>query len=150
MTIHKLISVLEFYDEWMAGFSGTDPRQFSETDYASAIIPRAVIRRHLRWMIRQTLVTLKTEVPLTRQAIEKAHRWLGYIQGELRAMGDFTVSQLREHSRTESSGDGQQPSIGAEVPTGSGEKGPSPSDLTEDQDDAISESLAGGQNRVGN
>jgi hypothetical protein len=31
--------------------------------------------------------------------IEKANRWLGFIQGVLWIEGIFTIAQLREHSR---------------------------------------------------
>jgi len=33
--------------------------------------------------------------------IEKAMRWLGFIQGVLWSIGDFTVDELRTHSRSE-------------------------------------------------
>jgi len=31
--------------------------------------------------------------------IEKAMRWIGFIQGVLWSLGDFTVDELRSHSR---------------------------------------------------
>jgi len=33
--------------------------------------------------------------------IEKAMRWLGFVQGVLWLHGDFTLDQMREHNRCE-------------------------------------------------
>lgn len=35
---------------------------------------------------------------------DKAHRWLGYVQGIFHALGLWSLDQLREHSRGEPEG----------------------------------------------
>lgn len=98
MTVEKLITVLGFYYD-NALFTERPPIQLNDRMYAGLeeITPEAM-KRHLRGMIDQCLY--KFIPPGHTQDIEKAHRWLGYIQGELRAMGKYSINQMREHSRS--------------------------------------------------
>lgn len=52
------------------------------------------IGRHLRWMCQQ--------IPgfLAEGRADKAQRWLGFVQGVLWSLGDYSLDELKEHSRT--------------------------------------------------
>jgi hypothetical protein len=115
MTVSKLIEVLEFYRDFLHQ-KGISPVQFSETCYGLKAPDPLLVKRHLAWMVREQSATLQTETPLSRPSVEKAMRWLGYIQGELRALGYFSVGELRDHSRTVSNAreaDREDVSLGA-------------------------------------
>lgn len=86
MTTTKLIEVVRFYNHYMdevrnaiADEVPTDPSNYS----------------HLMWMCDRIEFDF---VPAGE--IDKAMRWLGFIQGCLLCKGDFTLSQLRDHSRS--------------------------------------------------
>ena len=50
-----------------------------------------VIDKHLAWMCSESIKFVQ------KGEIEKAHRWLGFIQGVLWKEGAFTLNDLREH-----------------------------------------------------
>ena len=74
-------------------------RQIAYT-YDRALCPLSGIKEsgtrleHTRWMCRQIADDF-----VANDKIEKANRWLGFIQGVLWIEGIFTIAQLREHSR---------------------------------------------------
>lgn len=59
--------------------------------------PKLILLNHLAWMCVRAQTFLIHNNP---EDFRKAATWLGYIQGELRALKLFTVNELREHSRT--------------------------------------------------
>lgn len=93
MTITKLRSVIEFYCRWLdtRAVCQERPEDPSHLD-------------HLLWMTTQCLGKfllergIEEDTPHTE--IDKAHRWLGYIQGCLLCRGHFTLTELRDHSRS--------------------------------------------------
>lgn len=97
MTNEKLHNVLDTYDVELAHYNGI--AQFNEDQYAGkSRIPSVDVKCHIRWMIHECLTRFIPPGP--EHDINKAHRWLGYIQGEMRALGMYTVSELRDHSRS--------------------------------------------------
>lgn len=48
---------------------------------------------HVNWMCLQVIAFVNDA------RIEKANRWLGYIQGQLQAFDIFTLAELKEHNR---------------------------------------------------
>lgn len=99
MTPEKLASAMDFYDLELRG--GERPAlisRFSREQYAQKQLDPFWVRCHLRWMIDEMKAFYLLD-------IEKAMRWLGYIQGELRGMGLYSTSELRDHSRTEKGAD---------------------------------------------
>ncbi len=48
---------------------------------------------HAHWMVREAITFIAAG------RIEKAHRWLGFIQGVLWSCGHFTIDQMKEHNR---------------------------------------------------
>lgn len=113
MTLEKLIEVLRFYDAHLAQTAGVEPERLGDvgmrirSKWAMDALP---LRRHLRWMVKECLEVHLKDVRKpapdlqtaenTLNGWHKALRWLGYIQGELRALGDFSIDDLRSHSRT--------------------------------------------------
>lgn len=66
-------------------------KELSSQGQENREIDPAAMRSHLKWMCQQILDGMVTG--------SKAQRWIGYIQGELRALGIFTIGQLRYHTR---------------------------------------------------
>lgn len=122
MTPDKLWEVLERYDRELA--AGDVPvRRFDQAEYGlRGEMPRAVFLAHCRWMCRRCLDVFRPEyarllesvpppdrygivpaddVLTAREPLEKAMRWLGYVQGVCNARGVYSCSELREHSRTD-------------------------------------------------
>ena len=50
----------------------------------------------------ERLMYVSTMLPKMKQFedVEKAHRWLGFVQGVLWAEGIFTIDEMREHNRS--------------------------------------------------
>jgi len=108
MTNEKLKSTLRFYYDALTSldqpFCGrfikefpVTAKQLDETEYGYNYIDVGSLAAHLAWMCRRCLDAFILEGP--GQDIGKAHRWLGYSQGELRAAQVSTISELRDHSR---------------------------------------------------
>lgn len=123
MTPETLWSALTFYDRELAA-AGHRVRQFDEAEYGlRGEMPRAVLLAHCRWMCRRCLDVFRPEYEAAgtgyvdpafdaaaqaaenavaaRELLEKAMRWLGYVQGVCNARGVYSCSELREHSRAD-------------------------------------------------
>jgi hypothetical protein len=87
LTSDKLQSVFRFYEQALtqklAGDNAEAPPFFHEVSWD-----------HLREMCH---TAAEEFVPAGR--IEKAMRWLGYVQGVLVCRGDFTLDEVKNHSR---------------------------------------------------
>ncbi len=106
MTNAKLIEVLKFYDSVIGDLFGpglplSSPvlvaKELSADQYDGDNISKESMMKHLRWMCRKCLDELIPSQNLDN--LIKAHAWRGYIQGELRAAGVYTIRELRDHSR---------------------------------------------------
>jgi len=95
MTKEKIKQVLSHYIE--AVLKSSPPRQLKFEQYRRRDLRGWELRSHLHWMCLQILDGHVTG--------EKMHRWLGYIQGELRALRVYSVNELRRHSRDEAEAD---------------------------------------------
>ena len=86
MTTEKLKSVLEFYNHYLDEVKNCSPKECPDdpTNFA-----------HLMWMCDEAEMT---QIPVGE--VDKAMRWLGFIQGVLCAKGVFTLDELRAHSRS--------------------------------------------------
>lgn len=115
MTPEKLWSVLERYDRELAGH-GCGVRQFGDEEYANRNVGLEAMFSHCRWMIQKCLRVFRAEweaagartvkgtgtvaaAVAAREPLEKAMRWLGYIQGVCNALGVYSCNELRDHSR---------------------------------------------------
>ena len=87
MTVDKLRSVFEFYQKWIRDNLKINP--CASPDWASH-------PGHLAWMCQTAIHDL---IPNGR--IEKAMRWLGFIQGVLVAKNYYTLEEVKSHSRSE-------------------------------------------------
>lgn len=96
MSDAKLLEVVRFY------YTGVLSRCHAvRLDKPSRkILVSCEIQDHLAWMCSQIIMGMVSG--------SKAHRWLGYIQGELRGMGLYSIAELREHSRTEDAEENQK------------------------------------------
>ncbi len=84
MTQDKLRSVFQFYLDYIQG-RGIAPRKSEEFP---------THRGHLAYMARTAITEL-----IPNSKIEKAMRWLGYIQGCMVNSGDFNLEDVKRHSR---------------------------------------------------
>ncbi len=89
MTPEKLTQLFKFYDNDLAkrGISVAQQQEFAITRYSNL--------EHLRYMCDRALDFVE------ENRIEKAMRWLGFIQGVLFAESMFNLTELKEHSRHE-------------------------------------------------
>ena len=88
MTTEKLRSVFQFYLDWMdKKFDGEIKPEKAEDAGPETLM-------HLAWMCQTAIREL---IPQDR--IEKAMRWLGFIQGVLVARHFFKLDEVKNHSR---------------------------------------------------
>lgn len=52
---------------------------------------RPTVMGHVMWMCSKALQWVESE------DFEKAHRWLGFIQGVLFCVGHYTIDEMRSH-----------------------------------------------------
>ena len=92
MTTYKLKSVLQFYQDWL----DIHATCIETPDDSSSL-------NHLLWMTTKCLGGFlddrNYEAGRGYNDEDKAHRWLGFIQGCLLCKGIFTLEELRSHSR---------------------------------------------------
>jgi hypothetical protein len=97
MTPEKLVSVLSGYRRlWRCPAKKLEGEQY-DLPYVQNINPFDV-QLHLAWMCEQAADFV------AEGRIEKAMRWLGFIQGVLWMMGLKTLNQLRDDSKSEEEG----------------------------------------------
>lgn len=85
MNADKLVSVLQFYLGECSQCNTPCERPDDPTHLS-----------HLAWMCE---TAVNEHIPAAR--IDKAMRWLGFVQGVLVARGFYTLAEVREHSREE-------------------------------------------------
>lgn len=81
MVASKIIAIAKQYDDYL-----------STTTEVKAIDDGGTTRSHARWMCGRVGVYALLD-------IQKANRWLGFIQGYLWVAGDFTVDEMRHHNK---------------------------------------------------
>ncbi len=86
MTNEKLSEVLEFYYDELDKYEVLYHQHTEPTNSVEVL-------QHVKWMT----ITAQNFIP---DHVDKAMRWLGFIQGVLFSLGFFTIEELREHSRT--------------------------------------------------
>lgn len=87
MTTAHLQATLFFYlNEWQETYTPTrmDTSEFGVTPEASL--------SHAMWMCQTALSFIKED------EVDKAHRWLGCVQGMLYMSGTYTFDEMRAHS----------------------------------------------------
>ncbi len=89
MTPERILSVVEFYRSFFkrTGIIAAD------CDEDSFMVDSVACLQHCHGMLDK----IKTFVEEGR--LEKAFRWLGFIQGVLWIQGMFTLKDLKEHNR---------------------------------------------------
>jgi len=101
MSPEKVWGALEFYDRELEA-RGCFANQFTPAMYASknpvVAFGLSSLLDHCRWMTKQCEFVFKERG--TQSELEKAMRWLGYIQGVCNAIGIYSCDELRDHSRT--------------------------------------------------
>jgi hypothetical protein len=97
LTSEKLISVFEFYRDELAK-KGIAAEQLKDEDYHAKASDLLVSTHlgHVAWMCDAAIGFVQED------RIEKAMRWLGYVQGVLYIAGEYTLDDLKNHSRPDS------------------------------------------------
>ncbi len=90
MTKDKLKSVLLFYKDYLKKKGSKN----KSADYDKLGPTKEEARNHSMSMI------LRNDSPFKANKIEKAFRWLSFIQGVLWVTGVLTLNQLKNHSRS--------------------------------------------------
>jgi hypothetical protein len=98
MTKEKLASVFQFYLRALTMEAGRlhpcDPKRFSDSEAKMHfIMPPRTELAHLRFMC------IEAQKFIDEDRIEKAMRWLGFLQGVLWARGFYSLDDLKNHSR---------------------------------------------------
>ncbi len=86
MTNEKLSEVLEFY------YDELDKHEVLYQQHSEPVNSIEVLQ-HIKWMT----TAAQSFIP---DHVDKAMRWLGFIQGVLFCLGFFTIEELRGHSRS--------------------------------------------------
>lgn len=94
VTSEKVIEVLSFYRMELRK-SGVQAVQLEEGQYLLPFceLPEGAHSSHTAWMCDQAIEFVETGM------MEKAFRWLGYIQCALYRDGVYCLDDLKEHSR---------------------------------------------------
>lgn len=123
MSPEKVWNALAGYDRDLNRL-GFVARQFDTDEYAAKELPRPAVLAHCRWMAQKCLSAFRAEfeaawagveqvvnaegtagwriltaVVEARKPLEKAMRWLCYIQGACHSYGLYSCDELRDHSR---------------------------------------------------
>jgi hypothetical protein len=99
MTDEQLIALLSYYHDFICAdcypplTSGKKlrPGAFNIPSFDVAALSGRCVPEHLAWMCSESIKFVQ------KGDVEKAHRWLGFIQGVLWKEGAFTLNDLREH-----------------------------------------------------
>ncbi|OGZ43144.1 MAG: hypothetical protein A2W41_00415 [Candidatus Ryanbacteria bacterium RIFCSPHIGHO2_01_45_13] len=91
MTADKIREALSIYQ---AKFTAEEISKWRFPDDQKAVPFLKATLSHAHWMIDEIYGFL------AEGKIEKAHRWLGFIQGVLWATGQYTIEDLAAHSRS--------------------------------------------------
>ncbi len=109
MSPDKVWGVFELYKREIPRRFKIAPTQMTTGEYASPAVSAASLTGHCAWMADQVLNEFKPRYAQAvadgneseaRSVIEKAMRWLGYVQGVMNALGVYCCDDLKEHSRT--------------------------------------------------
>ena len=88
MTPEQVVAACEKYREAIQSRGYTAER--AATDKKGP--PRSAVYPHLVWMCEQTKVAAS-------ENMEKACRWLGFIQGVLWSQGIYSIDEMRDDNR---------------------------------------------------
>jgi hypothetical protein len=117
----KVWAVLEFYDRELTRL-GIVSAQMHSPEYASRVVGKVPMLGHCLWMVRRCLNVFRPRyeasvavlaphirsfdgaevfdrIARAGEPLEKAMRWLGYVQGVLNVYGVYSCDELRDHSR---------------------------------------------------
>jgi hypothetical protein len=92
MTPERVLDVVNTYEKRFAQH-GVTPLCIRETVVSPDPTPYNREVRHLAWMLGE----IRTQVAAGE--IEKAMRWLGFLQGALWTYGWYTLDEMRDHNR---------------------------------------------------
>jgi alkylated DNA repair dioxygenase AlkB len=96
MTKADLKCLLAWYYEQI--YSTRPPIELNDRQYAGTeAIDEDTLKRHLRWMCAKAITFVDSGGV---DGLRKAATWLGYVQGEMRAFGKYSIKSLRDHSRS--------------------------------------------------
>lgn len=98
MEVGQLMQVLATYEKRLS--NGSIPAQKALTN---RVLNRAQRLSHCRWMCRTMVVMLgaaqQTDAGVQPSEVEKANRWLGFVQGILASENYYTIDEMRTHTR---------------------------------------------------
>jgi hypothetical protein len=94
MTLPELREAFEFYKRFLTDSVRAVPVELDEDMQARKIVPLRHIVNHLLWVVDTCLEVL---VDPEQSNVSTLQRCLGYVRGELRCLGYFSVNELRAH-----------------------------------------------------
>jgi hypothetical protein len=108
MTPQKVVEVLKQYEEFLRNnlyepVRGPTNLYFGSTDNMEEVQDN--MHNHLLWMCveaQKFLVPEPCALVLATDKVEKAMRWLGFIQGGLVCLGDLTIDEAKEDNMPDS------------------------------------------------
>ncbi len=93
MTPERIKRVLREYLELVVD-EAIPPKQLDKELYSTSIVPLESKLRHIGWMCQEA------QKLVDKGELEKAGRWLGFIQGWLWAYGYRTIDEMRDDNRS--------------------------------------------------
>lgn len=91
MDISHIVAVADHYASMLVTRAGW------VVEDCDADTPRGRLA-HCRWMCGRIRAMLTQEVVLEAD-VQKANRWLGFVQGVLWSEGVLTIAEMRDHNR---------------------------------------------------
>lgn len=108
MTPQKVVGVLKQYEEFLRN-NLYEPVRGPTNLYFGPTAPEELqhdnMHNHLLWMCVEAQKFLMPEVgeaAIAQSKVEKAMRWLGFIQGGLVCLGDLTIDEAKEDNMPDS------------------------------------------------
>lgn len=90
MTSEQVLAAVEKYEKILGGRADLPPTRFS----TNGLLPsRTDCLRHALWMTREL------RKHLSGGKVEKAMRWLGFVQGVLWSLGVVSIEEMKDDNR---------------------------------------------------
>jgi hypothetical protein len=87
VTVEQILAVVAIYEE---GLSSIEPRA---ADYKRRYPTQRESLEHAKYMCTQIVVLVQN------QNLDKAQRWLGFLQAILWTSGIYSIDDMRNHNR---------------------------------------------------
>lgn len=94
----KILALAKEYYEELVDHGGAGPQKMDEFHYVELPRDTAMLRNHVAWACKYIEELVEAE------EYGAAQQWIGWVQGELHALGLYTIDEERAHGVPEQKG----------------------------------------------